>query len=70
LAVQLQDWTCRPDGPRLLVAGSYHHEDAGTTADGGGQVGPRRRNTAIACLRGCSAPLIQDKHSPADRAGE
>ncbi|MHB1433005.1 MAG: hypothetical protein ACYCVZ_12915, partial [Streptosporangiaceae bacterium] len=63
LAAKLRDWTCRPGGPRLLVAGSYHHEDPDSAAQGG----PRRRNTAVAYLRGCQAPLTQDKHSPADR---
>lgn len=69
LAARLADWTCRPGGPRLLVAGSYHHGDEhGPAAEGdGGQAGPRRRNTAIAYLRGCPSPLTQDKHSPADR---
>ncbi|MDO5864977.1 MULTISPECIES: NUDIX domain-containing protein [Paenarthrobacter] len=60
LAARLQSWTSRTGGPRMLVAGSYHHDDEhlGT---------PRRRNTAIAYLRGVPAPLTQDKHSPADR---
>ncbi|MCY0906406.1 NUDIX domain-containing protein [Arthrobacter sp. H14-L1] len=67
LAARLQDWTCRADGPRLLVAGSYHHDDAHPGTDPDGRDGPpRRRNTAIAYLRGCPAPLTQDKHSPAD----
>lgn len=67
LAARLQDWTCRADGPRLLVAGSYHHADEHPGAVPDGRDGePRRRNTAIAYLRGCPAPLIQDKHSPAD----
>ncbi|WP_319801262.1 NUDIX domain-containing protein [Arthrobacter sp. VKM Ac-2550] len=60
LAARLQGLTCRPDGPRMLVAGSYHHDDE---HDGP----PRRRNTAVAYLRGCPSPLTQDKHSPADR---
>ncbi len=64
LATQLQQWTRRADGPRLLVAGSYHHEDE---HPGDGCPGPRRRNTAIAYLRDHQAPLTQDKHSPADR---
>lgn len=64
LAARLQDWTCRADGPRLLVAGSYHHDDAHPGADQDGRQGPpRRRNTAIAFLRGCPSPLTQDKHS-------
>jgi 8-oxo-dGTP pyrophosphatase MutT (NUDIX family)/predicted amidohydrolase len=61
LAMDLQDWVRRPDGPRLLVAGSYHHRDA----DAGG--GPlRRRNTAVAWVRGHEAPMTQDKYSPAE----
>ncbi len=66
LAAQLQQWTCRADGPRLLVAGSYHHDHDDAPA-GVARLGSRRRNTAIAYLRGCPAPLTQDKHSPADR---
>ncbi|NOJ60946.1 carbon-nitrogen hydrolase family protein [Arthrobacter sp. 260] len=60
LAARLQDWTCRTGGLKMLVAGSYHHDDE---HDGSS----RRRNTAIAYLRGAPAPLTQDKHSPADR---
>ncbi|PVZ61249.1 amidohydrolase [Arthrobacter sp. H-02-3] len=60
LAACLQSWTCRTGGPMMLVAGSYHHAD---DHDGS----PRRRNTAIAYLRGIQSPLTQDKHSPADR---
>lgn len=61
LAEHLQEWVRRPEGPRLLVAGSYHHED-----ESAGQP-RRRRNTAIAWVRGHDRPLIHDKHSPADR---
>ncbi|MGW5723393.1 NUDIX domain-containing protein [Amycolatopsis sp. NPDC003865] len=57
LAEHLRDWVHRPDGPRLLVAGSYHHEGSPR----------RRRNTALAWVRGCDRPLTHDKHSPADR---
>ena len=67
LAAQLQDWTARPDGPQLLVAGSYHHDDEHHNASGGGPAQPRRRNTAVAYLRGSPTPLTHDKHSPADR---
>lgn len=68
LAAQLQNWTCRADGLRLLVAGSYHHDDHHAPADQDHQYGSsRRRNTAIAYLRGCPAALTHDKHSPADR---
>ncbi len=61
LAVGLEDWVRRPDGPRLLVAGSYHHQDDRGTE------GARRRNTALAWVRGHEHPLTHDKHSPADR---
>ncbi|WP_219816413.1 NUDIX domain-containing protein [Arthrobacter sp. 4R501] len=60
LAARLQSWTCRTGGPKMLVAGSYHHDDEHLGS-------PRRRNTAVAYLRGTPAPLTQDKHSPADR---
>jgi 8-oxo-dGTP pyrophosphatase MutT (NUDIX family) len=63
LALELQEWVRRADGPLLLVAGSYHHAD-----DHGQDSAPhRRRNTAIAWVRGHDHPLIHDKHSPADR---
>jgi 8-oxo-dGTP pyrophosphatase MutT (NUDIX family) len=68
LAAQLQDWTSRADGPRLLVAGSYHHDDSHPAVGQEGHVrSSRRRNTAIGYLRGATAPLTQDKHSPADQ---
>ncbi|MFF7643965.1 NUDIX domain-containing protein [Streptomyces canus] len=62
VARRLRSWVQRPDGPRLLVAGSYHHADA--TAQ---EAGRRRRNTAMAWVRGHEGPLLHDKHSPADR---
>ena len=65
LARKLEDWVHRPDGPRLLVAGSYHHEDPPPNGDDH-TVG-RRRNTAIAWVRGHDRPLMHDKHSPADK---
>ena len=61
LAWGLHEWVLRPDGPRVLVAGSYHQE---TGVDGGPG---RRRNTAIAWVRGHDHPLTHDKYSPADR---
>ena len=61
LSARLQDWVRRSEGPRLLIAGSHHHEDV---ADDGS---PRRRNTAVGWVRGSDLPLSQDKHSPADR---
>jgi 8-oxo-dGTP pyrophosphatase MutT (NUDIX family) len=63
LAVELQDWVRRPVGPRLLIAGSYHHENR----DQDGSKPIRRRNTAIGWVRGYDPPLTHDKHSPADR---
>ncbi|WP_218592489.1 hypothetical protein [Pseudonocardia oceani] len=62
LAMDLADWVRRPDGPRLLVAGSYHHETA--VGEGGGT--RRRANTALTWVRGSDRPLVHDKHSPAD----
>jgi hypothetical protein len=63
LAFELADWVRRPDGPKLLVAGSYHHADD----RGLERVAHRRRNTAIVWVRGHDDPLIHDKHSPAER---
>lgn len=62
LAAELQDWVRRTDGPRLLVVGSYHHEDS----HDGDSIAPRRRNTAMAWARGHDSALTHDKHSPAD----
>lgn len=68
IAARLQDWTHRADGPRLLVAGSYHHEDTHPTgADEPHVRPPRRRNTAVAYVRNSPSPLTNDKHSPADQ---
>jgi 8-oxo-dGTP pyrophosphatase MutT (NUDIX family) len=61
LAEGLHEWVRRPDGPRVLVAGSYHQE---TRVD---DASSRRRNTAIAWVRGHDYPLTHDKYSPADR---
>lgn len=58
LAQKLGQWVRRDDGPRLLVAGSYHHLGGSPR---------RRRNTAIAWVRGHPTALIHDKHSPAQR---
>ncbi|MBF6102068.1 NUDIX domain-containing protein [Nocardia cyriacigeorgica] len=58
LAHDLQNWVKRDDGPQILVAGSYHHADGSP---------PRRRNTALAWIRGHDRPLIHDKHSPAEQ---
>ncbi len=56
MAHELRTWVDDPAGPRLLVAGSFHH----------GAAGGRARNTAIAWVRGRSEPLECEKHSPAD----
>jgi 8-oxo-dGTP pyrophosphatase MutT (NUDIX family) len=61
LATGLHDWVQRPDGPRVLIAGSYHQQTGTDQAPG------RRRNTAIGWVRGHSQPLTHDKYSPADR---
>ena len=63
LARRLREWVQRPDGPRLLVAGSYHHQDR----HGGQDAHQRRHNTAMAWVAGCDQPLLHDKHSPADQ---
>ena len=65
LARALEDWVRRPVGPRLLVAGSFHHEDP-PDSTAARRVG-RRRNTAMVWVRGREGPLLHDKHSPADR---
>jgi 8-oxo-dGTP pyrophosphatase MutT (NUDIX family) len=62
MAIELERWVRRPDGPRVLVAGSYHHEDQHGRRD----TPRRRRNTAIAWVRGHDVPLVHDKHSPGD----
>jgi 8-oxo-dGTP pyrophosphatase MutT (NUDIX family) len=62
LAAELHDWVRRADGPRLLVAGTYHHLDQ-TPA---GCSPPRRRNSAVTWVRGHNEPLRHDKHSPGD----
>ena len=62
IALELQEWVRRPDGPGLLIAGSFHHEDPHDQEPGQ----PRRRNTAIAWMRGHEQPLLHDKHSPGD----
>ncbi len=63
LAVDLEQWVPLSGGPRLLMAGTFHHED-----DHGLESGvPRRRNTALTWLWGHNGPLVHDKHSPADR---
>ncbi|WP_084027848.1 NUDIX domain-containing protein [Mycobacterium avium] len=57
LAHRLQEWVSREDGPRLLVAGSYHHR---------GGFPRKRANTAISWVQGHPSPLMHDKHSPAE----
>jgi 8-oxo-dGTP pyrophosphatase MutT (NUDIX family) len=61
LAAGLNEWVRRPDGPRVLVAGSYHQQTGVDDASS------RRRNIAIAWVRGHDHPLTHDKYSPADR---
>ena len=61
LAQGLHEWVHRPGGPRVLVAGSYHQQSRVDDAPG------RRRNTAVAWVRGHDHPLTHDKYSPADR---
>lgn len=56
LAAKMQHWVERPDGPTVLVAGSYHHREHG-----------RGRNTAATWVRGVTDPLVADKYSPGDR---
>jgi 8-oxo-dGTP pyrophosphatase MutT (NUDIX family) len=62
LGEELRDWVRRPGKLRLLVAGSYHHQDRNDTNGGAA----RRRNTAICWVRGHDGPLVHDKHSPAE----
>lgn len=59
LAGELERWVRRPGPVRLLVAGSFHHADPAEPA--------RRANRALAWVRDHPAPLLYDKHSPADR---
>ena len=60
LAQHLRRWVEAPDGPRLLVAGTYHHEVCDATGLS------RRVNTAVTWVRGWNGPLCTDKHSPAE----
>ena len=60
LALELQQWVRRPDGPRLLVVGSYHHHDSGAGLPN------RKRNTALVWARGYARPFTHDKHSPGE----
>lgn len=64
MARSLERWVRRPDGPRVLVTGSFHAE---TTDDEGSPGVTRRRNRALTWVRGSDRPLVHDKHSPADR---
>lgn len=62
LATELEHWVRRPDGPRLLVVGSYHHRHRD-------EIAPfpyRKRNTALLWVRGYDRPFTHDKHSPAE----
>ncbi len=43
LATELQHWVRRPNGPRLLVVGSYHHRHRDEVAP----LSHRKRNTAL-----------------------
>lgn len=63
LALELRERVHRPDGPRILVAGSYHHQDS-HELDGHSA---RRRNRAVCWIRDHDRPLVHDKHSPGDR---
>ncbi len=62
LTIGLREWVRRPDGPRILVAGSYHR-----VAPSSDKLPVRRSNTAFAWVRGHDRPLTHDKYSPADR---
>lgn len=59
LARQLERWVRDPGPVRLLVTGSFHHTSSSEPG--------RRSNRALAWVRDHSAPLLQDKHSPADQ---
>ena len=62
LAIELQHWVQRADGPQLLVVGSYHHQN-------NDEIGPlrnRKRNTALLWARGYDQPFTHDKHSPGE----
>ena len=61
LATELQHWVKRSDGPRLLVAGSYHHQNHATAP-----IPDRKCNTALLWARGHDQPFTHDKHSPGE----
>lgn len=65
MARSLEHWVRGPDGPRVLVTGSFHAESANDDDNPAGAT--RRRNRALTWVRGSDRPLVHDKHSPADR---
>lgn len=70
MAMELEHWVRRPRGLRLLVAGSFHTQAAAADATESAVSDPpgaRRRNRALAWVRGSARPLLHEKHSPADR---
>lgn len=62
LAAELHHWVRRPNGPRLLVVGSYHHRHRDATAP----FPNRKHNTALLWARGYDQPFTHDKHSPGE----
>lgn len=58
LAHELEHWVREPGPLRVLVAGSFHYTDPTDPS--------RRANRALTWVRGHPAPLLHDKHSPAD----
>lgn len=68
MAMRLQRWVLHADGPRVLIAGSYHHQDdRDRDGDKDGSGPTPRRNTALGWVRGHDQPLLHDKYSAADR---
>jgi predicted amidohydrolase len=59
LAQGLRTWVDRSDGPRLVVAGSYHITAAGSSGR------TARQNLSLTWARSQVEPLISAKHSPA-----
>ncbi|EWT07739.1 NUDIX hydrolase [Intrasporangium chromatireducens Q5-1] len=60
LSHHLHQWVQRDDGPKILVAGTFHERHV---AERGGT--PRQTNTGMVWAKGVGHPLVHRKHTPA-----